>query len=614
MTEFISQFADRVAEWKRQAAAGSSSAAINAQYYGPGGTGYQDEFRDWQLQQAAQTAPSLGITPAQLVTNPGLATDPVALAKYKGISDTPSLKATPTYQEYNPATGQTTYPQQPGGTPTNQVSNVPQNTPGQTNATITNPTQPTQASGIPSTQLQPGATGDEVKKLQDYLVANGYMTQEEVDTGYGTYGPKTTKAVIKLQNDLKVDNSTGPGYFGPRTIAALGGQTSPTGQGGVSGSNTTGGSTTGGTTGGTTGTDAATDIYTKYGIDALVKDWQNSPVKSYEEVFKDVLNSLGYQDAKTKLDEATKAYNEAMGGVNENPWISEAGRVGKLAKLQDKYFPIITLLENQLNRAREDAESAATRAINTMQQNRQYQKEELDFYMQRAEAEVSAQAKASEADIKFRYQTYPDYLKTMSDISSGATKDALDAELKRLQIEKAKIDISGVSPDSSNVVIQKQNDIAVLQDKVNTIDNLIKSKGLNAAVGTIPLLGRPAFSIANITGEKQNFIAGVQQLVSKDTLDTLINLKKAGGTLGALSDQERIMLQSAASKIGTWAVKDKNSNVVGYNTSATYFKQELENIKKLTQRALNAVNGDSYLDVVDQALQSSTNYYSTYLK
>ena len=85
----------------------------------------------------------------------------------------------------------------------------------------------------PTTNLQPGATGPEVEKLQRFLVANNYLTQQQMDTGPGIYGPQTTAAVAKLQNDLAVDNSSGPGYWGPKTIAALSGETSS----GASGSN-----------------------------------------------------------------------------------------------------------------------------------------------------------------------------------------------------------------------------------------------------------------------------------------------------------------------------------------------------------------------------------------
>lgn len=77
------------------------------------------------------------------------------------------------------------------------------------------------ATAYPTQQLQPGAQGDTVKQLQDYLVSKGYMTREQVNTGYGNYGPQTTAAVLALQKDLGIDYSSGPGYFGPKTLEAL---------------------------------------------------------------------------------------------------------------------------------------------------------------------------------------------------------------------------------------------------------------------------------------------------------------------------------------------------------------------------------------------------------
>lgn len=85
----------------------------------------------------------------------------------------------------------------------------------------------------PTTSLQPGATGSAVKQLQDYLVSQGYMTQAQVNTGYGTYGPQTTAAVKALQQSLGVDNSSGPGYWGPRTIAGVSGTSSANSSGGA---------------------------------------------------------------------------------------------------------------------------------------------------------------------------------------------------------------------------------------------------------------------------------------------------------------------------------------------------------------------------------------------
>ena len=76
-------------------------------------------------------------------------------------------------------------------------------------------------------------------------------------------------------------------------------------------------------------------------------------------------------------------------------------------------------------------------------------------------------------------------------------------------------------------------------------------------------------------------------------MDTLINLKRSGGTLGALSDQERIMLQNAATKIGSWEKKNKNGIGQGvWNVSQKEFKNELRNIKVLTEAALRRAGSD----------------------
>lgn len=60
------------------------------------GAGYQNYLKDYQLQQATSQASQLGITPAQLVANPQLATDAAALTAYKTPYDTPRPPTTTT--------------------------------------------------------------------------------------------------------------------------------------------------------------------------------------------------------------------------------------------------------------------------------------------------------------------------------------------------------------------------------------------------------------------------------------------------------------------------------------------------------------------------------------
>lgn len=138
----------------------------------------------------------------------------------------------------NSANGKTTY--YSDGTnsfePVASTTSIPNQTPAydaQGNPNFTPPAPistpiPSSTVAPPDVSLQPGSTGADVEKLQRYLVASGYMTQAQMDTGPGTYGPQTTQAVAKMQAALGVDNSSGVGYYGPKTQDALkiSGQTS----------------------------------------------------------------------------------------------------------------------------------------------------------------------------------------------------------------------------------------------------------------------------------------------------------------------------------------------------------------------------------------------------
>lgn len=104
---------------------------------------------------------------------------------------------------------------------TTQVGTAPINTTPTTQNPANTYNQPATTYNFPTVSLSPGQSGADVQKLQNFLVQTGYMTQEQVNTGYGYYGTQTTEAVRQLQQDLGVDNSTGVGYWGPRTLTAV---------------------------------------------------------------------------------------------------------------------------------------------------------------------------------------------------------------------------------------------------------------------------------------------------------------------------------------------------------------------------------------------------------
>lgn len=144
-------------------------------------------------------------------------------------------------------------------------------------------------------------------------------------------------------------------------------------------------------------------------------------------------------------------------------------------------------------------------------------------------------------------------------------------------------------------------------DKVNQIKGIQQDTGGEASAvgsnflsrdtggilsGSIYKMLHPITSISNfLTGAKSNYIAGVQQLTNQETMDKLLQLKQAGGTLGALNESEGQMLRDAATKINNWAIKDKNGNVTGYNTSEANFNAELQRLKDLAQKAVDNAKG-----------------------
>lgn len=132
---------------------------------------------------------------------------------------------------------------------------------------------------------------------------------------------------------------------------------------------------------------------------------------------------------------------------------------------------------------------------------------------------------------------------------------------------------------------------ALAQSNIQQVDNLITSPGLAGTVGPNPL-ARSAPDFDFFTGVRSNFLAGVQQLSNQLTLTNLQNAKQNGATFGALSEGELNLLSSSASKLNTWALKDKNGNVIGYNTTESNFKGELDKINNFAKLDYVLKGGD----------------------
>lgn len=512
----------------------------------------------------------------------------------------------------------------------------------------------------PTTQLQPGASGDSVKALQSYLVKGGYLTQAQMDTGPGIYGPQTTAAVAAMQKALGVDNSTGVGYYGPRTISAvtLQGQQQPL----------------------AVPPPPVPTPPVPAALDTLMAN-RNAPTPEETKVRADqtdilsrIRETLGFNSAAERMKLEAEAgvpekqaqldqYFAQINAINSSAFQATQDSEGRLAptfaiygeqaqiqrqKAAQTYglAAAAAALDTQIGRAQTYINQAievefADRENELKYQTLVYQdnKEALKAIDQRKaellevqlaeRSRLLAEEKADKEEIYKMALTAQKYgadpgtvqtimeAKTREDALSAAgaslqdpmaklelQQAQLDIRLKQLAIQKTQREISLIGqPSAADIKAQQEalkkaeTAAPIIQDTIDTIDALKKHRGLDSTVGTNPF-ARTAFT-DEFTGQKQDFIATVEQLTNQATLNQLTELKAAGGTLGAVNTKEFDTLRNSATKINNWAII-RNDKVIGYNTTERAFVEELDKIKTARQRLLHSLQ-DTVLTSEEQA-------------
>lgn len=110
-----------------------------------------------------------------------------------------------------------------------------------------------------------------------------------------------------------------------------------------------------------------------------------------------------------------------------------------------------------------------------------------------------------------------------------------------------------------------------LNEKITSAEEILSDeKGLKASSGALRL--QMPFSKT-----KQRFVGNVESLIDSSTIDELIKAKERGATFGALSDDELLMLRTAASKVAKWAIVE-DGKVVGYDIDEESLKKEMERL------------------------------------
>lgn len=261
---------------------------------------------------------------------------------------------------------------------------------------------------------------------------------------------------------------------------------------------------------------------------------------------------------------------------------------------------LITYQQRFLDMNREDLTKAQQNRLNLLltENNRKYEEG-------KSIGEFAKQVAANGADASTI--TRVTNAKSMAEAIQAAGQfagDVLERQIKQAQLAKLQIDAAaavaklGEAPEGTGPVAQAQ-----AKGNIDLISGLASDKYLSSAVGPNTFARTSLFNV--FTGGKSNFIAGVEQLSSQLSLDSLIRAKANGATFGALSDSELKILSASASKIGSWAIKDKDGNVVGYKTSEAEFKKELDKINNFAKLDY-LIKGGSVEDVGAQQLADGT--------
>jgi hypothetical protein len=164
-------------------------------------------------------------------------------------------------------------------------------------------------------------------------------------------------------------------------------------------------------------------------------------------------------------------------------------------------------------------------------------------------------------------------------------------QLKNLKLTGAKLQ-QDLIPASTGTQIGTPQQLAQAQGNIDSVSSLLNDKNIRTAVGPTGIARFIGAGWDRLTGGRQNFIGSVEQIRSNLNLESLIGAKERGATFGALSDQELQVLSNSATKIGAWAKKDKNGNVVAYNASEKDFKKELEKINNYAKLDYILKGGD----------------------
>lgn len=147
--------------------------------------------------------------------------------------------------------------------------------------------------------------------------------------------------------------------------------------------------------------------------------------------------------------------------------------------------------------------------------------------------------------------------------------------------------------------------VAAIDEQIKNIDDLIGTSGYNYKVISGLSQGGAFGFGGRATGAKDDALAIAENLVANQTLQSLADAKAKGITFGALSGPELNAVASAASRLASKAIKDKDTGkITGFSGSESGFKADLDKVREgLVKAKEQKTGGTGVTGKVDRAIQ-----------
>jgi hypothetical protein len=174
------------------------------------------------------------------------------------------------------------------------------------------------------------------------------------------------------------------------------------------------------------------------------------------------------------------------------------------------------------------------------------------------------------------------------------------------QAEQARIQEELDEADPEEMEIKRD----AAQSKLNLLNNILNNEsGLKAQTGTTPLTrGVISSPFDFLSGDAQKFKADVSQILSKETLSNLIDVKAQGATFGALSDGERLTVAQAATNLAGFAVYNRRGEFTGrFNASKDDVQAELNRLKENAEKSLARMGGGEAIQTTSSPISIDEN-------